>query len=333
MRRQIFRPAIKRGMNLIKKSASYCLGPVLAPIIRYVAYTGVGSNACLRKGCLPMPVHFYSPVPDMNDLEKRKIWDKRSDLAGIDFKPQEQVELLIKMGKRYGRECGWPTNPTNDPLIFHTKNNNFSYGCAASTHSMIRYFKPRRLIEIGSGNSSLVIRSALHMNDARSQDVNTEYIIVDPFPGKPVEGGIPGVTQLIKQRVELLESKYFTQLEKNDVLFIDTSHTVRIGGDVNFLILDVLPRLSAGVIVHFHDIGLPYEYPKDYAVNPRFRMFWTEAYLLQAFLCFNNRAEILLAMAYLMTEKKKEFREAFPLYDPAEHTANSGSFWIRMKEY
>ena len=133
------------------------------------------------------------------------------------------------------------------------------------------------------------------------------------------------------ERVELLDPQFFDRLERNDVLFIDSSHTVRIGGDVNFLILDVLPRLAPGVLVHFHDIGMPYEYPKTYATNPSFRMLWTEAYLLQAFLACNDSHDVLLAMAYLMVERSAEFRAAFPAYDPARHASISGSFWIARR--
>lgn len=131
--------------------------------------------------------------------------------------------------------------------------------------------------------------------------------------------------------MELLDVDFFSQLQANDVLFVDSGHTVRMGSDVNYLILEVLPRLAPQVIAHFHDIGLPGEYPKVYATNPRFRMFWTEAYLLQAFLCLNNRFEILLAMQYLMTEQKETFQAAFPSYDPERQSAISGSFWIRRR--
>jgi hypothetical protein len=134
---------------------------------------------------------------------------------------------------------------------------------------------------------------------------------------------------LIKERVELTDIKLFDQLRENDVLFIDSSHTVRTGGDVNYLILDVLPRLAPGVIVHFHDISLPYEYSQVYFTNPSFRVFWTEAYLLQAFLSLNSQYEILLAMNYLMSDCLEEFCSAFPHFEPAKNWANSGSFWIR----
>jgi hypothetical protein len=142
---------------------------------------------------------------------------------------------------------------------------------------------------------------------------------------------LPALTQLVKERVEILNVNFFDQLGKDDVLFIDSGHVVRIGGDVNYLILDILPRLAPGVIIHFHDVGLPCDYPKVYATNPQFRVFWTEAYLLQAFLCYNDKFEILLAMNYLMTECQDVFRAAFPLYDPCKHRAVSGSFWIRRK--
>ena len=124
------------------------------------------------------------------------------------------------------------------------------------------------------------------------------------------------------------DPQMFDQLQENDILFIDSGHCVRTGSDVNFLILDVLPRLSPGVVVHFHDIGLPDEYPKVYFTNPDFRVFWTEAYLLQAFLAFNQDFEVLLAVSYLMKNHRAEFCVAFPHIDTDEYRI-SGSFWLR----
>lgn len=321
---------------LIQKSlfitdwAARFLSPILAPIITYMAKTGVGTDHCLRWGSLPMAVNYYSPVPDLEDLERRKVWDQQSSLVGIDLRPKAQIELLLKLGQEFGDECNWSSNPQADPYQFYTENGTFSFGCAASTHCILRYFKPRHVVEIGSGNSSRVISKALAPN-AKGCGEKIEYIVVDPYPGSMVENGLMGLTQLIKERVESLDVGFFDKLGKNDVLFIDSGHTVRIGGDVNYLILDVLPRLGSGVIVHFHDIGLPYEYSKVYATNARFRVFWTEAYLLQAFLCYNDQFEILLAMNYLMAEHAEAFRAAFPLYNPLRHRAGSGSFWIQRK--
>ena len=306
------------------------LAPMMAPLFAEVARTGVGSDACLEAGFLPMPVHFYSPLPDLKDLEARNIWERNSSLTGIAFRPEEQLALLAELGQAYGQECNWPATPTGNPLAFYTENRSFSYGCAASTHSILREHKPHRVIEIGSGNSSLVIAAALQKN-AMVTGTAAEYTIVDPFPRSIIENGLPGVTRLLKQRVELVDVQLFDCLQDDDVLFIDSGHTIRIGGDVNFLILEVLPRLSASVVVHLHDIPLPYEYPKWYATNPQFRQFWTEGYLLQAFLCLNQRFEVLLAMRYLMTAHRVAFQSAFPRYDPERHQAVSSSFWIRSK--
>jgi hypothetical protein len=130
--------------------------------------------------------------------------------------------------------------------------------------------------------------------------------------------------------VELCSPALFERLEENDILFIDSSHSVKIGSDVNFLYLEVLPRLKPGVVVHIHDIPMPYEYTKTYATNPAFRMFWTESYLLQAFLIYNSEFEVLLSMAYLQGSHPDLYREAFPSFDPEADTG-SGSIWIRRK--
>ncbi len=324
------RRLINQRLNHVMGFTTEHFGSVLAPIVTHMARTGVGTDLCLRLGSLPMPVHFHSPVPDLEDLERRKVWDQRSELTGIDFRPEAQVAFLLELSKEFGLECDWPTNASGDPYKFYTENDSFSFGCAAATHCILRRFKPNHVIEIGSGKSSLVISQALSLN-AQNSEKEAKYTIVDPYPHPMIEKGLPALTQLIKDRVEVFDVTFFDQLSNNDVLFIDSGHVVRIGGDVNYLILDVLPRLASGVIIHFHDIGLPHNYPKVYATNPKFRVFWTEAYLLQAFLCFNSQFEILLAMNYLMSERQEDFHAAFPLYDPLKYGTVSGSFWIRRK--
>ena len=299
-------------------------------VFKVVATTGKGSSLCLKNGFLPVPVTFYSPIPDIDDLEKRGVWHKRSEMRGIDFRSEDQVTLLSLLGKEYGSECMWPLLPTEDPFEFYVQNPSFSFGCAASTHCIIRHFRPEKVIEIGSGMSSLVISKAIDLNRGK-EDCSGRHIVVDPYPGKTMKLYEPTKRELITERVEQLPAEWFDQLKSNDVLFIDSGHCVRIGGDVNFMFLDVLPRLERGVIVHVHDIGLPYEYSKAYATNETFRQFWTEQYLLQAFLCFNTEFEVLLAMSYVMTDHHEVFRKSFPRYDPAIHQFKSGSFWMRRR--
>jgi Methyltransferase domain len=300
---------------------------LLAPAIRRIAETGNGTDACLEQGCLPMRVHYYSPVPDISDLRARRVWDRRSPLTGIDLREPQQLALLAELGRDFGAECRWRDEQSAADGDFYTDNSSFSYGCAAATHAILRKLKPRCVIEIGSGFSSRVIAAALRLNEKDSGS-RAEYTVVDPFPSKAL-GRLAAVSTLVRQRVELLEVDTFRTLAENDVLFIDSGHTVRAGGDVNFLVLDVLPALAPGVVVHFHDIPLPYEYAEVYFTNPRFRMFWTEAYLLQAFLCHNSSYEIMLAMNFLMRDHSTAFRSAWVHYDPTIHRLPSHSFWIR----
>jgi hypothetical protein len=232
------------------------------------------------------------------------------------------------LGKTYGDECQWPHDPNGDEHQFHTNNNGFSYGCAAALHGLIRAHQPRRVIEIGSGNSSRVIAAALARNQ-REGAVKADYTIVDPFPSAPMRT-LPGVTRLLESRIEALPADVCSELDAGDILFIDSGHTVRIGGDVNFLLLDVVPAVRPGVLIHIHDVPMPYEYAEVYYTNPRFRMFWTESYLLQAFLAYNSEFEVLLAMNHLMLDQAEAFRAAWPHFQPAIHGI-SHSFWFRRK--
>jgi hypothetical protein len=299
-------------------------------VFKVVATTGKGSSLCLKNGFLPVPVNFHSPIPDIADLEERGVWNKRTELRGIDFREDKQIELLKELAACYSDECRWSVKPTGDPFEFHIENPSFSYGCAVSTHCMIRHFKPRLVIEIGSGMSSRVISKALKLNKGRDGK-NGRHIVVDPYASDTIRKGLGDGNDLVESRVELLDPRFFEKLDVDDILFIDSGHCVRIGGDVNFLFLEVIPRLKPGVIVHVHDIGLPYEYAKVYATNESFRQFWTEQYLLQAFLCFNTEFEVLLAMNYLMTDHPGIFRQSFSHYDPELHRFSSGSLWMRRK--
>lgn len=303
---------------------------VLARVVARMAQTGEGTDSCLAWQALPLPVHFYSPIPDINDLRARKVWSRRSELSGLDFRPHEQVELLRRLGAEFGDECDWAARGNPGTGIFFTENNSFSFGCAASTHCMIRSLRPKRVIEVGSGNSSIIIRDALSRN-AAEDGWRTEYTVIDPYPSVSTRNALAGNAEIKDSRVELVSSSFFDHLGEGDILFIDSGHTVRIGGDVNFLYLDVFPRLAPGVAVHIHDIPIPYEYSEVYATNPKFRQFWTESYLLQAFLINNAAYEVLLGMYFLQRDFPLEFAKAFKHYKPSEHKLQSASFWMRRK--
>jgi hypothetical protein len=179
-----------------------------------MANTGKGTAECLEIGCLPINVHFYSPIPDINDLESRKIWEKKSELPGIDFRPEKQLAMLEQLGHEFGSECEWPLTPTPVPTQFYLKNNSFSYGCASALHTIIRHFKPQHFIEIGSGHSSKIISKALELNNHDDPSHTPEYIIVDPYPGEMLSTQLSSISSMVKEKVECVDLSLFDVLKK-----------------------------------------------------------------------------------------------------------------------
>src|SRR5438034_9271638 len=163
------------------------------------------------------------------------------------------------------------------------------------------------------------------MGEGGARNDACPLICVEPFPSDFLSKGFPGLKSLVIKVVQEIDLDFFSQLQSGDVLFIDSSHTVKIGGDVNYLFLEVLPRLKPGVIVHVHDIFLPFDYPRDWVVDD-FR-FWAEQYMLQSFLTFNSEFEVLMANSYLNHYHEEELKTVFP--DLPSY--RGGSFWIRRK--
>jgi hypothetical protein len=292
-------------------------------LVSYMAETGNGTDKCLMAGVYPMQVHFYQPVPDLKDLERRNVWSKVSDLGGIEWN-NEKFSCNMEDVSKYQPKKDWARKATENNMEFHLDNDSFSYLCASFLYGIISKNRPKRIIEIGSGNSSKVIRQALIDNECHS----TEYTIIDPFCVFEKSQFFPVNVNIMQVPVEETDIGIFKQLEKNDILFIDSSHTVRIGGDVNFEILDVLPVLAKGVFIHFHDIELPYEYSKIYATRTVGRFFWTESYLVQAFLAFNNAFEIFIPVLYLCKNYLETIKKCYPsVLEPRDWS--SGSFWIK----
>jgi predicted O-methyltransferase YrrM len=289
-----------------------------APVMGLVARHGIGTEYHLRHGFLPVPVHYYQPIFDSQTVLD-PVWSRRHDLPGIEFNTQAQLRFVDELG-RYGTECRWPEWATDG---YCAQNASFGYSSGALLHAMIRHLAPRRVIEIGAGSSTLLIKAALACN---GEGLLTT---IDPNPREHVSD-LPERCEVVVERVECTPLSRFKELDRNDLLFIDSSHVVKTGADVNFVYLDVLPRLRPGVVVHIHDIYLPYEYPKTYSARKAGqRMFWTEQYLLQAFLTHNGSCEVLLAGYWLQRERPEVFGAAFPSWNPEAHRLTS-SFYIRV---
>ena len=251
---------------------------------------------------------FYSPIPDLAALPD-STWERRSELAGIDFDLPRQLAFLEGQ-RQYLAELASPAeNPSYPPAD------------SAVLHAIVRGVRPRRIVELGSGHSTLVAAAAALANER--EDAPVDYRAYDPFP-KVVGRSLAGLTELVPTRAEDLPLALFEELGENDILLVDTTHTVKTGGDVNHIVLDVLPRLRAGVLVHFHDIFLPWEYPRVWAED--YGLYWAEQYLLQAFLSMNDGFEVVCALYALSREQPNRVRELVPAW---REGSVPGAFWIR----
>jgi predicted O-methyltransferase YrrM len=280
-----------------------------------------------RQGFHITPVHYYSPIPDVRSL-RDSLWDTSLETPGLDFNDATQLDLLINQFPRFRSEYDrFPEQATGRLEEFSFDNDQFSGTDALALYCMVRYLRPRTVIEIGSGYSTRISLAAIHANDFG------RVLCIEPYPdeaadasrGSLLRTGASGL-ELIEERVEHLEIGLFQELEAGDVLFIDSSHVARIGSDVNFLFFEVLPRLAPGVVVHVHDVFLPGEYPRSWVVEEH--RFWNEAYLLRAFLTFNTEFEVLLANHYLTQKYPERLQETFP----NAPWWGGGSFWIRRRD-
>jgi predicted O-methyltransferase YrrM len=265
------------------------------------------------------PVYFYQPIPDSRQLSD-EVWEQESDLPGIDMNDAMQLRFLAEIFPQYKSEYSqFPHAPSNSPHEFYFENPMFSGTDALVLYGMLRHFNPRRVLEVGSGFSSRVSAKALLANGSG------ELVCIEPYPEEVLREGFPGLNKLIEKGVQQVDLEVFQQLEANDVLFIDSSHVVRVGGDVDFLFLEVLPRLRPGVIVHIHDIYLPLPARRDWVMEER--RFWNEQQLLQGFLICNSDFEVLFANTYANRKFPDQMKAAFP----SSPWWGGGSFWMRRR--
>jgi len=275
----------------------------------------------LRFGVQILPAHYYSPVPNILELERRlDEWAKRSEMPGILMEPEHQAANLRRICSPRREE--YRGNNTYREAVSKHFGPGYGYIEAQCLHAVIRHFQPRRIIEVGSGVSTYCMLAAIALNE-KETDSPSLIVAIEPNPSAPLRR--LSRIQLMTQRVQTVPLEVFAQLERGDFLFIDSSHTVKPGGDVNFLILEVLPRLNPGVIVHFHDICLPYDYPRD---TLQTFVHGMETSLLHAFLINNSKARVLFCLSDLHYNRAEVLQEVFPEYVHQEDDRG-----LHLKEY
>ena len=237
---------------------------------------------------MPITNHYYEPFFTPKDYTKRS-----RALPGIDLNIDEQLSLLGNF--KYNDELIKIPLEKSANLKFHYNNSGFEAGDAEFLYNMIRLKKPAKIIEIGSGNSTLMALNAILKNKKENPDYNCEQICIEPYEKDWLEK-LP--VNVLREKVESINKELFVSLNPNDILFIDSSHVIRPQGDVVFEFLEILPILNSGVIIHIHDIFTPNDYPESWLFDKI--MLFNEQYLLEAFLTHNPNYKIIGSLNYLI---------------------------------
>jgi hypothetical protein len=268
------------------------------------------------------PGHFYSPIPDMREVLRQadRLWSRSDDLDGLDLNAEAQLEVFKALAQ-LAKDVTFNVDAQPDRRYF-TNNESYGVGDALIAQSFLRLLKPARYLEVGSGWTTAL---ALDTKD-RWLDGRLQITCIEPYPQalhallRPEDE-----LEIIACPVQDVALDRFEELEPGDILFIDCSHVVKVGSDVQFLVTRVLPRVPAGVYVHIHDIFWAFEYPRPWVEEGR---AWSELYLVHAFLLFNSEFEIVLFNDWLAYKHHDVMESELPAM-----TANSGgALWLRRKD-
>lgn len=274
----------------------------------------------LSVGVFPIRDHYYEPLFNAAEIVKPR---RNRDLPGLDMNVEAQLELLKQF--QFQSELLKLPFEKETELRYYYNNPSFFPGDAEYLYSIIRLLKPRRIIEIGSGNSTLMMLEAINRNRVEDTSYSCDLTCVEPYE-------MPWLEKLDikvkRKKVQDIDKAYFSTLEENDILFIDSSHMIRPDGDVLYEYLELLPLVKSGVVVHVHDIFTPADYPDDYFEKDI--VFINEQYLVEAFLSMNPHFEIIGALNFLNKRYTQPFQDKFPVIR-AHREYEPRSLWLRRK--
>ena len=266
-------------------------------------------NVGQRVGVDVLPRHFYSSIPDVFDLRRHDYWKHPRSMVGISGATvHEQLQLL--------RECSspqWQGLQRERRIHAEACESNGVHGFGEIESDFLFSFiatkQPKRVVQVGAGVSTAVVLAA-----AEEAGYGLDLLAIDPYPTPYLrKASAEHRITLIADRAQNVPLSTLTGPQAPDLLFVDSTHTVKVGSEVNWIILEVLPRLPAGTFVHFHDIFFPYDYQRDLQSSV---FFWSESSLLHAFLIGNSRYTLRLSMSMLHYQCPNELRNCLPNYRP-----------------
>lgn len=282
-----------RGVGRVYRSLRILAHAARSPFLRYAP-----------------PGHYYSCIPDMKEVMARADVLFKRDVkacAGVDLRESEQLRLLECMAGYYS-ELPFTEQGMGSARYFYP-NGFFGIGDAVVLYSMFRHFRPKRVIEIGSGFSS----AAMLDTSERFLDASVHFTFVEPFADrllKLLRHQDRDTHTIISRPVQEVPLHVFQALGQGDVLFIDSSHVLKIGSDVQHIIFNILPALNPGVLIHFHDVHWPFEYRRETVLKGK---TWNEAYAVRAFLQFNDSFQVVYFGPFMAEFHSDLIRDKLPL--------------------
>ena len=300
--------------------------PILISIIFLKIYTKFGGSRLVRlrkifqySGIYPITDHYYQPL--INHKKLRNSLRNVRNLPGINFNVKEQLSLLnkLKFAEEFITELKYQQK--YNQLSFHFNNGSFESGDAEFLYQIIRYFKPKNIIEVGSGNSTKIAIMAINKNLINNNH-KTNHICIEPYEMPWLE---KTSVNLVRDIVENVDINIFKKLTKDDLLFIDSSHIIKAQGDVLKLFLEILPLLKKGVIVHIHDIFSPRDYLDSWVLEDI--KLWNEQYLLEALLSNSEKYEVVASLNLLKNDYFEKLKIVCPFLDLDREP---GSIYLRI---
>jgi predicted O-methyltransferase YrrM len=311
--RQIMPASVWRGLWSVKNA--------VASPARVQKYMGLAGYNVAEKA------DYYSPLTSASELRRTvNRWNRPSALTGIAYDIDQMKTELSNLSSLYLDE--FMALPRYEQLRSLGYGPGYTAVDALTLYMMIRHLKPARYIEVGSGLSTYYCSLAAARNAAEGRPVAMTCIEPNPYP-KLYE--IPGI-EIVAAQVQDVNLSLF-DVQPGDVLFIDSSHILKIDGDVPYIYLELLPQLNAGAVVHIHDVPFPYNIPYPPALwvfGRQWPMLWNEAMVVQALLCGNRDFRIAMSTPLIRYFDEPFLRSRIPFYESVDENPNTfSSLWLK----
>jgi hypothetical protein len=330
--KRILRQILPQSLwDQLKKTKSWFMGKYMSRVAQFILKDLHGQDVQRTLENAGYSVarikDYYSPLPSVPELKRNRArWDKPSALGGIKFDLESMESNFSRLLDRYGEE--FASYPAYKQLLEIGFGPGYTAVDALTLYIMIRDLKPARYLEVGSGLSTYYASLAATKNAEEGFPV--EMTCIEPHPYEKLYS-IANIS-IIKDEVQSVDVSLFQTLQRNDILFIDSSHILRIDGDVPYLFLEVLPSLGVGVAIHVHDVPFPFNIPYPptlWIFGQTWPLFWNEAMMVQAFLCGNRDFEIVLSTPLIRHFDEAFLHENVPIYQSVEVNPNAfSSIWL-----